>query len=64
MALYELEGIARAMSRRRYRRNEVVFHQGDPGETLHLVRQGRLSTMAAPDNFMEWMRDRYPKTKI
>lgn len=29
-----------------------------------LVRQGRLSTMAAPENFVEWMRKRYPKTKI
>ena len=29
-----------------------------------LVRQGRLSTMAAPENFVEWMRDRYPKAKI
>lgn len=24
-----------------------------------LVRQGRLSTMAAPENFVEWMRGRY-----
>jgi predicted RNA-binding protein with PUA-like domain len=29
-----------------------------------LVRQGRLSTMAAPRNFVEWMRARYPKAKI
>jgi predicted RNA-binding protein with PUA-like domain len=29
-----------------------------------LVRQGRLSTMAAPDNFVEWMRKKYPKAKI
>jgi predicted RNA-binding protein with PUA-like domain len=29
-----------------------------------LVRQGRLSTMAAPDKFVEWMRSRYPKAKI
>jgi len=29
-----------------------------------LVRQGRLSTMAAPDKFVEWMRKRYPKSKI
>ena len=29
-----------------------------------LVRQGRLSTMAAPENFVEWMRARYPKAKI
>ena len=29
-----------------------------------LVRQGRLSTMAAPENFVEWMRKKYPKSKI
>ena len=29
-----------------------------------LVRQGRLSTMAAPEKFVEWMRQRYPKAKI
>jgi predicted RNA-binding protein with PUA-like domain len=29
-----------------------------------LVRQGRLSTMAAPEKFVEWMRARYPKVKI
>jgi predicted RNA-binding protein with PUA-like domain len=26
-----------------------------------LVRQGRLSTMAAPEKFVEWMRKKYPK---
>ena len=29
-----------------------------------LVRQGRLSTMAAPDSFVAWLRKRYPKAKI
>ena len=29
-----------------------------------LVRQGRLSTMPAPDTFVAWMRRRYPKLKI
>jgi predicted RNA-binding protein with PUA-like domain len=29
-----------------------------------LVRQGRLSTMPAPDEFIAWMRERYPKAKI
>jgi len=29
-----------------------------------LVRQGRLSTMAAPDEFVEWMRKRHPGQKI
>ena len=29
-----------------------------------LVRQGRLSTMAAPEKFVAWMRARYPGKKI
>ena len=29
-----------------------------------LVRQGRLSTMAAPPAFVEWLRARYPTVKI
>lgn len=29
-----------------------------------LVRQGRLSTMAAPEAFVAWLRKRYPKAKI
>ena len=29
-----------------------------------LVRQSRLSTMAAPEKFVEWMRKKYPKVKI
>ena len=29
-----------------------------------LVRQGRLSTMAAPEKFVKWMRERYPKAGI
>ena len=33
-------------------------------EDWALVRQGRLSTMAAPAKFVEWMQARYPKIKI
>ncbi len=29
-----------------------------------LVRQGRLSTMSAPDKFVKWMKSRYPKAGI
>jgi predicted RNA-binding protein with PUA-like domain len=29
-----------------------------------LIRQSRLSTMKAPDEFAEWMRERYPKAAI
>jgi predicted RNA-binding protein with PUA-like domain len=29
-----------------------------------LVRQGRLSTMSAPEKFVDWMRKRYPAAKL
>lgn len=29
-----------------------------------LVRQSRLSTMAAPEKFVKWMRKKYPKLKL
>jgi CRP-like cAMP-binding protein len=28
--------------RRRFDRNEIIFHEGDPAETLHLVERGRV----------------------
>ncbi|HWC97938.1 MAG TPA: EVE domain-containing protein [Candidatus Sulfopaludibacter sp.] len=33
-------------------------------EDWALVRQSRLSTMAAPESFVQWMRVRHPKSKI
>ena len=33
-------------------------------EDWALVRQSRLSTMAAPDRFVDWMRERYPGAGI
>jgi predicted RNA-binding protein with PUA-like domain len=33
-------------------------------EDWSLVRQGRLSTMEAPEKFVAWMRRRYPKAGI
>jgi CRP/FNR family transcriptional regulator, cyclic AMP receptor protein len=35
-----LDGVARTLRRRRFRRNEVIFHQGDPGDALHVVAAG------------------------
>jgi CRP/FNR family cyclic AMP-dependent transcriptional regulator len=37
--------LASAARRRTYRRGEVVFHQGDPGDALHLVRSGRVKVV-------------------
>jgi len=33
-------------------------------EDWALVRQSRLSTMEAPEKFVTWMREKYPKSKI
>lgn len=38
----DLGRLARQMAGRRYRRNEVIFHEGDPGESLHVVVVGRV----------------------
>jgi CRP/FNR family cyclic AMP-dependent transcriptional regulator len=38
----ELTRIAETMGRRRYRRQEVIFHEGDPGDSLHIVVDGRV----------------------
>ena len=40
-----LELVARNLRPRRFRRNEVVFHEGDPGDSLHLVTSGALKTV-------------------
>lgn len=38
----DLQRLARGMAQRRYRRHEVIFHEGDPGESLHVVVEGRV----------------------
>lgn len=40
----ELLQVAR---RRRFGRNEVVFHRDDPGDSLHLIEKGRFSVRVA-----------------
>ena len=35
-----LEDVAKQLRRRRFRRNETIFHQGDPGDSLHVVSSG------------------------
>jgi CRP-like cAMP-binding protein len=46
----ELTRIAQTMGRRRYRRNEVIFHEGDPGDSLHVVVEGRVKiTRESPE---------------
>jgi CRP/FNR family cyclic AMP-dependent transcriptional regulator len=38
----ELTRIAYTMVRRRFRRGEVIFHESDPGDSLHVVVEGRV----------------------
>jgi predicted RNA-binding protein with PUA-like domain len=54
----------------------TLLRRLDPPTTLHaikesglfadfaLVRQSRLSTMPCPDEFVDWVRARYPKIKL
>jgi CRP/FNR family transcriptional regulator, cyclic AMP receptor protein len=43
-ALHKLLGVAR---RRTFGRNEVVFHRGDPADSLQLISKGRFSVQIA-----------------
>ncbi len=40
MAPETLGNLARTLRRRKFRRSEVIFHQGDPGDSLHIVVAG------------------------
>jgi len=40
-----LESLAQRLRRRRFRRNEVIFHQGDPGDALHIVAAGAVKIL-------------------
>src|SRR4051812_32713913 len=44
-----LEEIAQAMNRRHYRRHEVIFHEGDPGDALHLIADGQVKITRESD---------------
>ena len=44
------DGVLKATRLRRYARNEVVFHEEDPGDCLHLVKDGRLGVQVGLDS--------------
>jgi CRP-like cAMP-binding protein len=46
----ERESLLSSTTRRRFSRGEVLVHQGDPSESLHLVERGRVAVrVATPD---------------
>jgi CRP/FNR family cyclic AMP-dependent transcriptional regulator len=40
-----LAEVGRRLRRRHFRRNEVVFHQGDPGDALHVITSGAVKIL-------------------
>lgn len=45
-----LRSVAELMRRRRFRRNEMIFHQGDIGDSLQVVASGGIKiVLASPD---------------
>ncbi len=45
VSIESLTGLTRSLRRRSFHRGEVIFHQGDPGDTLHLIRNGRVKVV-------------------
>lgn len=45
-----IAAVAAAARRRHFRPGDVIFHQGDPGETLHVIDRGRVKiTLVSPN---------------
>lgn len=48
-----LDQLAASVRIRRYRRGEVIFHQGDPGDALHVILAGRVKISSPSDSGVE-----------
>jgi CRP-like cAMP-binding protein len=49
----DLGTLAAGLRTRRYRRGEVIFHQGDPGDALHIILTGRVKISSPSDTGVE-----------
>jgi len=49
MSAESLESIARTLKVRRFRRGEVLFHEGDPGDSLFIVVSGSVKVVVPSD---------------
>ncbi len=43
LPLEEAKGVLESARRRTFARDEVVFHEGDPGDSLHVITEGRFA---------------------
>ena len=48
-----LAAVAGRLRRRHFRRGEVIFHQGDPGDSLHVVNSGAVKIVLPSPEGME-----------
>jgi CRP-like cAMP-binding protein len=44
-----LEDLVRRLRRRRFKRGEVIFHEGDPGDALHVVAVGSVKIVLSSE---------------
>lgn len=49
----DLGALAASLRTRRYRRGEVIFHQGDPGDSLHIIISGRVKISSPSESGVE-----------
>ena len=49
----DLNTLATGLRTRRYRRGEVIFHQGDPGDALHIILSGRVKISSPSESGVE-----------
>jgi len=49
----DLDVMASACRIRRFRRGEVIFHQGDPGDALHVILAGRVKISSPSETGVE-----------
>jgi CRP/FNR family cyclic AMP-dependent transcriptional regulator len=50
MAPESLEAISRTLRSRKFRRGEVLFHEGDPGDSLFIVASGSVKVVVPSDD--------------
>jgi CRP-like cAMP-binding protein len=53
LAEADLDTLAASLRTRRYRRGEVIFHQGDPGDALHIILSGRVKISSPSESGVE-----------
>ena len=46
----ELKAIERILHRRTYKKDEVVFNEGDPGAGMYIIEQGRINIVIGSEN--------------